>query len=148
MTISKEGLLAGDPQTPNKIIDRVQAEIDSQVSVLTGISSGELGFLDGVTAGTSAASKAVVLSSASKINELDITALKLNGTACDEAFLAGAKSATTIAALSLTVSLADATTLTTVLALANDEKSKLNSVINKVDDILAKLKTSGIISAS
>lgn len=47
----------------------------------TTISETEIGFLDGVTAGTSAASKAVVLDGSSKIDALDITALTLNGTA-------------------------------------------------------------------
>ncbi len=37
-------------------------------------------YLGGITPGTSAASKAVVLDSSSKIDALDITALKLNGT--------------------------------------------------------------------
>lgn len=41
----------------------------------------ELNYVAGVTAGTAAASKAVVLSAASKIDTLDITALKVNGTA-------------------------------------------------------------------
>ena len=99
--------------------------------------AAQLNYNAGVTAGTSAASKAVVLDANSKISALDITALKLNGNACDEAFLAGAKTATTIAAIDT----ADATTLTTVLALANANKAKIN-------DVIAKLKTAGIIAAS
>lgn len=49
----------------------------------TGISatSTQLNYLSGVTAGTSAASKALVLDSNSKINAVDVTALTLNGTA-------------------------------------------------------------------
>ncbi|PKN20894.1 MAG: hypothetical protein CVU71_03695 [Deltaproteobacteria bacterium HGW-Deltaproteobacteria-6] len=43
--------------------------------------AAQFNFLSGVTAGTSAASKAVVLGSDSKINAIDITALTLNGTA-------------------------------------------------------------------
>ena len=83
MTISKEGLVAGSPQSFNTLVDRIDA-------VLGSMSAAELGFIDGVTAGTAAASKAVVLDANSKINTLDITALKLNGTACDEAYLSGA----------------------------------------------------------
>ena len=44
-----------------------------------GLDATELGFLDGVTAGTAAASKAVVLDASSKINSLDATVLKANG---------------------------------------------------------------------
>ena len=129
MTISKEGLVAGSPQSFNTLVDRIDA-------VLGSMSAAELGFIDGVTAGTAAASKAVVLDANSKINTVDITALKLNGTPCDEAFLSGAKSATTIAAIAT----ADATTLTTALALANANKAKIN-------DIISKLKTSTVIAS-
>lgn len=45
--------------------------------------AAELDVLDGVTAGTATASKAVVLDANSKIDALDITALTLNGTAVD-----------------------------------------------------------------
>jgi len=55
------------------------AELNALTS--TGLSSTELGYLNGVTAGTSAASKAVVLSATSKIDAIDITALTINGTA-------------------------------------------------------------------
>ena len=47
---------------------------------LKGLSVAEIAYLDGVVAGTSAASKAIVLDSSSKINAIDITALKLGGT--------------------------------------------------------------------
>ena len=42
--------------------------------------AAQLNFLSGVTAGTSAASKAVVLDASSKISAMDITALKIGGT--------------------------------------------------------------------
>ena len=112
-----------------KELKTICARIDAAIAT-------ELGFIDGVTAGTAAASKAVVLDANSKINTVDITALKLNGTPCDEAFLSGAKSATTIAAIAT----ADATTLTTALALANANKAKIN-------DIISKLKTSTVIAS-
>ena len=48
---------------------------------LDGLSTAELDVLDGVTPGTSAASKAVVLDSSSTIDALDIDALKLVGVA-------------------------------------------------------------------
>lgn len=48
-------------------------------SALTG-SAAELNVLHGVTAGTAAASKAVVLDSSKKIDVLDITQLKVGGT--------------------------------------------------------------------
>jgi len=46
----------------------------------TRLTNAELDVLDGVTAGTSAASKAVVLGATSKIDTIDMTALKINGT--------------------------------------------------------------------
>jgi hypothetical protein len=55
--------------------------VDAAITQITGISAAELAFIDGVTAGTSAASKAGVLGSDSKISALDITALKVGGTA-------------------------------------------------------------------
>jgi hypothetical protein len=113
------------------------AQINTALAAIQPLSATEAGYLDGVTAGTSAASKAVVLDANSKINTIDITALKLNGNACDEAFFAGAKSATVIAAIAT----ADATTATTAIALANANKAKIN-------DIIAKLKTSGIIASA
>lgn len=45
------------------------------------LTEAELEYIDDITPGTAAASKAVVLSAASKIDTLDITALKINGTA-------------------------------------------------------------------
>lgn len=55
----------------------------AELNILDGCTanSTELNYLDNVVAGTSAASKAVVLSATSKINAMDITALTLNGTA-------------------------------------------------------------------
>lgn len=47
---------------------------------MADISATEFGFIDGVTAGTSAANKAVVLGATSKINTIDITTLKIGGT--------------------------------------------------------------------
>jgi hypothetical protein len=47
----------------------------------TGLSAAELGVLNGVTAGTTTASKAVVLGADSKIDTIDITSLKIGGTA-------------------------------------------------------------------
>lgn len=46
----------------------------------TGLDATELGYLNGVVAGTSAASKAVVLSGAGKIDTIDLTAWKIGGT--------------------------------------------------------------------
>lgn len=46
----------------------------------TGLSAAELLVLKTVTPGTSAANKAVVLGATSKINTIDLTAVKLNGT--------------------------------------------------------------------
>lgn len=45
------------------------------------LSAAELGVLDGVTKGTSAANKAVVLGADGKINTIDVTSLKVGGTA-------------------------------------------------------------------
>jgi hypothetical protein len=106
-----------------------------------------LGVLDGVTAGTSKSSKAVVLSSSGKINTIDLTAVKFNGVSGNIAFLGSAKTATTVAALSSPlVTAEDATTATTSYALGNANKVAINSIVTKVNDIVAKLKTSGIIA--
>lgn len=55
----------------------------AELNKLTGVTAttAEINVLAGVTAGTAAASKAVVLSAAKKIDELDATVLKINGTA-------------------------------------------------------------------
>lgn len=97
----------------------------------TGVTAtaAEINVLHGVTAGTSKSSKAVVLSAAGKIDTLDITTPKWNGVTV--------KSATTVAADSTTA----ATTLTTALALANALQAKLN-------DVIAKLKTAGIVKST
>lgn len=55
------------------------AQINAALAAIQPLSATEAGYLDGVTAGTSAASKAVVLGSNSKIDTLDITTLKVNG---------------------------------------------------------------------
>lgn len=47
---------------------------------LKGLTESTLDYLQDVVAGTSAASKAVVLDSSSKINTIDVTSLKLGGT--------------------------------------------------------------------
>lgn len=57
MTISKDGLLSGSPQALNTLVDRVEAEI----AQIAGISAEELAVINEVTAGTVAASKAVVV---------------------------------------------------------------------------------------
>lgn len=77
------------------------------------------------------------------LTELEVRKL---ATRIDEADFASLKSASTISALSLTVDIANATTLTTAMALCNSLKTKMNSVIDKVDDVIAKLKTANIIS--
>lgn len=59
-----------------------------QVTDGTGPTAAELDYLTGVTAGTAAASKAVVLDSSSQIDALDIIALELNNVAVDEALMA------------------------------------------------------------
>ena len=51
------------------------------VLAAAGIDATEIGFLNGVAAGTSGANKAVVLGGTGKINAIDVTALTLNGTA-------------------------------------------------------------------
>jgi hypothetical protein len=54
----------------------------AEINKMDGVTAtfGEINVLAGVTAGTAAASKAVVLSAASKIDTLDITTPKINGT--------------------------------------------------------------------
>jgi hypothetical protein len=123
--------------------------------VLANISGTESGYLDGVTAGTLTASKAVVVGATGKIDTIDITALKLNGTACDEAFLAGASKAALVAANAgvaatctttpaVTVSRADSTTLTTVIALANELKARVNTVI--AENVVLKASIADLIT--
>ena len=56
-------------------------EINDAINLVDELSAAEVAFLDGITAGTSAASKAVVLDSSSKIDVLDITTPKIGGTA-------------------------------------------------------------------
>lgn len=50
-----------------------------EVAALSGLDSGELGFLNGVVAGTVAANKAVVPTTGKVIDEIDITLLKVGG---------------------------------------------------------------------
>jgi hypothetical protein len=64
------------PQFGNDLL----SQINTALAAIQPLSATEAGFLDAVTAGTSAASKAVVLDSNSKISALDITALKVGGT--------------------------------------------------------------------
>jgi hypothetical protein len=67
----------------NKVVGSPQfaTSLESQLNTLLGaMSAAELGFLDGVTAGTSASSKAVVLSADGKIDTIDMTAFKVGGT--------------------------------------------------------------------
>jgi len=55
-------------------------EVLDELHALSGLDATELGFLDAVVAGTSAASKAVVLNATSQIDNLDVTgALKVDG---------------------------------------------------------------------
>lgn len=49
------------------------------LAALVGLSTAEIDVLDGVVPGTNAASKAVVLGPDSKIDSLDLTALKIGG---------------------------------------------------------------------
>ena len=65
------------------VLDGIAATLtNNELSILDGVTAtaSEINVLAGVTAGTSTASKAVVLDESSKIDALDITALKLNGT--------------------------------------------------------------------
>ena len=58
----------------------VGSEITGEVETAMALDATEIGYLDAITPGTAAASKAVILDSSSKINVLDITSLKLGGT--------------------------------------------------------------------
>lgn len=82
MTVESGGVLniasGGAFKIAGTAVTASAAELNALAS--TGLSATELGFLDGVTAGTSAASKAVVLDASSKIDALDITLLKVGGT--------------------------------------------------------------------
>lgn len=60
-------------------ITATAAEINALAS--TGLDATELGYLDGASAGTATASKAVVLDASSKIDTLDITTPVFNGSA-------------------------------------------------------------------
>jgi hypothetical protein len=74
------GVAAGLSAAELGVLDGITATT-AELNVLDVVTatSAQLNFLAGVTAGTSAASKAVVLSAASKIDALDVTALKING---------------------------------------------------------------------
>jgi len=66
------------------VLDGIAATLTySELDILDGVTatSGEINVLASVTAGTAAASKAVVLDGSSKIDALDITSLTLNGSA-------------------------------------------------------------------
>jgi len=77
-SVTTDTQLAGIGSIGNsKIVVTTAGGIVSGSSVVT---LSELEYLGSVTAGTSAASKAVVLSAASKIDTIDITSLKINGT--------------------------------------------------------------------
>ncbi|MFC1546793.1 hypothetical protein ACFL4O_03635, partial [bacterium] len=75
-----DGVTAGANEL--NTLDGITAAVN-ELNILDGVTAntGELNVLSGVTAGTSSANKAVVLDMFKKINELDITTLKLNGSA-------------------------------------------------------------------
>ena len=81
--VSEEGYYVGASGTETEVID---ADGNITLGTLTigdtevTATADEINYLADVAAGTSAASKAVVLGSDSKIDALDITALKLGGT--------------------------------------------------------------------
>ncbi len=79
LTYFPNGIDIGDLYIDGVAVTATPAELNAIAG--GGLSAAELGVLDGVTPGTSAASKAVVLGTNSKINALDITTLTLNGTA-------------------------------------------------------------------
>jgi len=164
MTISKNGIISIEGV---KIVDRVEAAKEDAITTLT-VAKG------GTNSNTALNNNRVMVSASGKIAEATaITASRavvsdsnglpvhatttateigyVNGvtsgiqtqlnaklTATTEQFNAKltAVSATTLAAISE----ADATTLTTAIALANANKAKVN-------DIIAKLKTAGVIAS-
>ncbi|MFH0983663.1 MAG: hypothetical protein V2A79_19275 [Planctomycetota bacterium] len=79
LTYFPNGIDIGDLYIDGVAVTATPAELNAIAG--GGLSTAELAVLDGVTPGTSAASKAVVLGTNSKINALDITTLTLNGTA-------------------------------------------------------------------
>ena len=119
------------------------AQINTALTAIQPLSATEAGYLDSVTAGTAAASKAVVLDANKKISDIDITALKLNGNACDEAFLAAAVKAAAVAAATAAsataVGTANPTNLTEALAIIATMKAQLNKVVALGNDNKAKI---------
>jgi len=75
MTVSKTGVV--HPQIITAL-NNVDTEL---TAVLDGLTPTELNFIDGVTPGTAAADKAVVLTTGKVIDEIDFTALKIGGVA-------------------------------------------------------------------
>lgn len=64
-----------------KHVKELQSAVATLQTTVTGISTTELGYLDGVTAGTVVAGKAVVTTTGKVVDELDITTPKFGGTA-------------------------------------------------------------------
>lgn len=91
-------------------------------------------YLDGVTKGTATASKAVILDENSKIDTLDITAPKINGTT-----LIASRAASVTAATAASVTAAAASDTATTIALANDCKAKVNLTVTLANDNKAKI---------
>ncbi len=67
-------------------------EVADALNAISLLSSTEAGYLDGVTAGTAAASKAVVLGADSTIDVIDVTTLKIGGTEWSQASSVGVTS--------------------------------------------------------
>lgn len=59
----------------------VQSAVSTLQTLVSGLSAPELGFVDGVVAGTAAVGKAVVLTTGKVIDTIDITAPKIGGVA-------------------------------------------------------------------
>lgn len=78
---SKVAILGANKNLDTLVLAASGLYIGAGAGTAMAATAAELNFNAGVTAGTSAASKTVVLSATSKINALDITTLTLNGTA-------------------------------------------------------------------
>jgi hypothetical protein len=103
--------------------------------------------LDGVVAGTAAASKAVVLDASSKINAMDITALKLGGTSVTssaaELNAIDGLGSTAIKILSHTVTAGEATAETVSIAAGLTVAGFVCTILRAGKDVTNKAAISG-----
>ena len=96
MTIAAKVRAIPNAHAINRALSEVNTQVNQNTSDIAGISTST--YLSGITPGTAAASKAVVLDASSKIDTLDITSLDLNGTTVDATdVLAGVTAGTSAA---------------------------------------------------